>query len=380
MIYFDNSATTKPYKEVVETYIKVAEDYFGNPSSLHPLGKVAERLLTQARELAANLLHVKPQEIIFTSGGTEGNNLAIKGTARLLSKRGKHLITSSMEHASSLEAFQQLEKEGFQVTYLKPDKNGIINMEQVEAAIRNETILVSLIHVNNEVGSIVPIEAIGELLSHHPKILFHVDSVQGISKVPLNLHKGKVDFCTLSAHKFHGMKGNGILFVRDGVRLTPLFSGGSQERGNRAGTENVAGVVAMVKALRLSMEASKTELTKLTELNEWLKQKCESITGVMINSPTKRSPHILNLSVLGVKPEVIVQSLGEHDIYVSTKSACSSKQAEPSRVLLEMGYDENRASTAIRLSFTFENTMEEAQAFLSVFTKIVEELKKVVEK
>ncbi|MDQ0255015.1 cysteine desulfurase [Evansella vedderi] len=379
MIYFDNSATTKPYKEAIDTYTKVAIDYFGNPSSLHPLGKAAERLLTQGREVTAKLLHVSPNEILFTSGGTEGNNLAIKGTANLHKKRGKHLITSNIEHASTLETFHQLEKEGFKVTYIEADNNGRITKDQVASALTEETILVSLIHVNNEVGSIQPIYEIGQLLSRYPKLLFHVDHVQGVGKVPLQFHEAKIDLCSMSAHKFHGLKGSGILFVREAVRLTPLLTGGSQERGVRAGTENVPGAAAMVKALRLVLERSK-ELSKINKINKFIESECKKIPGVVINSPKERAPHILNLSVVGVKPEVMVQALGEKGIYVSTKSACSSKQTDPSKVLLAMGCDEETAASAIRLSFTYDNTMEEAEKFVEEFNSIVKMLKKVVEK
>lgn len=379
MIYFDNSATTKPYPEVVEAFTKVAGEYYGNPSSLHPLGKASERLLTQARELAASLLHVKPKEIVFTSGGTEGNNLAIKGTAYLYKSRGNHLITSNIEHASTLETFKQLKKEGFNVTYLEADSNGTISAEQVKEAITTDTILVSLIHVNNEVGSILPIEEIGLMLAAYPKLLFHVDHVQGVGKVPLDFHKGKLDLCTISAHKFHGLKGVGILYTRDGVRLSSLFAGGSQERGFRAGTENVPGVIAMVKALRLSLDNRKL-LPEILELNRYIRENCEQIQGVVINSPQKRAPHILNISVLGVKPEVLVQALAEREIYVSTKSACSSKESEPSKVLLAMGYDMQRASSALRLSFSYGNSLEEGKMFMKEFSQCVKMLKKVVEK
>ncbi|MDG5787012.1 cysteine desulfurase family protein [Evansella sp. AB-P1] len=380
MIYFDNSATTKPYKEVVETYIKTASEYFGNPSSLHPLGKASERLLNQARELGATYLNVLPKEVYFTSGGTEGNNIAIKGTARLHKSRGRHLITTNIEHPSSLEAFQQLESEGFEVTYLEVDENGVITTNQVAAAIKSNTILVSIIHVNNEVGSILPINGIGQLLTNYPKILFHVDHVQGFGKVPLRFYEDKVDLCTISAHKFHGLKGNGILYIRDGVRVEPLMSGGKQERGNRPGTENVPGVVAMIKALRLSLQASKKNVESMEKMNRWIEKECFDLDGVVINSPTMRAPHILNMSVIGVKPEVVVQALAEKDIYVSTKSACSSKQSEPSKVLEAMGFDNDRSSTSIRLSFTYENTMEEAMLFVQAFSSTVETLKKVVEK
>ncbi|WP_096189738.1 cysteine desulfurase family protein [Evansella halocellulosilytica] len=380
MIYFDNSATTKPYDEVVQTYTKVATDYFGNPSSLHPLGKASERLLVQSRERIASLLDVKPNEVLFTSGGTEGNNLSIKGTAHQLKNRGTHLITTNIEHASTIEAFQQLEEQGFTVTYLQADSTGKITASQVKEAITDDTILVSIIHVNNELGSIQPVEEIGKLLLNYPKIIFHIDHVQGIAKVPLSLKEASIDLCTLSAHKFHGMKGTGILYVRDGVSIYPLLSGGSQELGFRAGTENVPGVVAMVKALRMSLDKSKVDLENIFRVTEKIRSYCEKMHGVVVNSPSDSAPHILNISVPKVKPEVIVQALAEKNIYVSTKSACSSKQSEPSRVLMAIGLDDEVAASAIRISLSYENTLSEADQFIDVFQEIVSSLKKVVEK
>lgn len=378
MIYFDNGATTKPYKEVVDTFVKVSTNFFGNPSSLHTLGKEAERLLSHAREQIANLLNVKASELVFTSGGTEGNNLAVKGVARYYKKRGMHLITSTIEHSATLNAFKQLEEEGFHVTYLKPNEEGIITEQQVKDALTDETILVSLVHVNNETGSIFPIEKIGKVISDYPKVLFHVDHVQGLCKVPLNFYSSHIDLCSMSAHKFHGLKGSGILFVKDGVQLHPLFTGGSQENNLRAGTENVAGIVAMAKALRMSLQNAEEYVGKMMEINKYLEDACSKMDGVVINSPANRAPHILNVSVVGLKPEVVVQALAEKEIYVSTKSACSSKQSEPSRVLMEMGLGEERASSAIRISLSFENTRGEAEQFVREFSSIVRGLLRVV--
>lgn len=379
MIYFDNSATTLPYPEVVDTFSTVARTYFANPSSLHPLGKEVEQLLTSARQKIATGLDVQPQEIVFTSGGTEGNNLSIKGIASQYRDRGNHIITSTIEHSATYDTCKKLEKEGFQITYLPPNEQGVILIRQVAEAITEKTILVSLIHVNNEVGSIQPIEEIGQLLKGYPRINFHVDNVQGITKVALPL-KGTVDLCTMSAHKFHGLNGNGILYVREGLKIDSLFSGGSQERGIRPGTENVAGVVAMTKALRMAMEQQKEKISVVEEISRWLEQECSKIDGVFINSPKKRAPHILNISVTHLKPEVIVQALAEKEVYISTKSACSSKKNEPSRVLISSGFDEARSSAAIRLSFSFENTMEEAIQFLEIFKAVVISMKKVVKK
>ncbi|MFN7250635.1 MAG: cysteine desulfurase family protein [Anaerobacillus sp.] len=378
MIYFDNSATTKPYKEVLETYSKVSEVYFGNPSSLHTLGKEAEMLLDQGRDQIAKLLKVNKKEIIFTSGGTEGNNLAIKGTALEHRNRGKHLITTNVEHASNFEAFGQLEQFGYEVTYLNVNEDGEISFDELKNALRDDTILVSMIHVNNELGSIQPIKDVGKLLSAYPKVYFHVDHVQGMTKVPLSFKDCHIDLCTISGHKFHGPKGTGALYVRQGVKLFSLFTGGVQENNLRAGTENIPGCVAMAKALRLSMEKYVENKSHLNDLRERLINALAEMDGVVINSPKNGAPHIVNFSLPGIKPEVVIQALGEHQIYVSTKSACSSKLAEPSRILMVTGLGVERAESAIRSSFSFENTIEEVDEFVATLQIIYSQLKEVM--
>src|SRR5690606_32602579 len=285
MIYLDNSATTQPYKEVLETFVTVSEKFFGNPSSLHKIGMEAEQLMERARQQIAEYFQVKPNEIFFTSGGTEGNNLAIKGAAFQFRSRGKHLITTAIEHPSSLEAFRYLETLGFEVTYLPVDEYGLVSVDDLKKAVRDDTILVSIIHVNNEIGTVQPVEEIGAFLKTKRKIIFHVDHVQGATKVPLNLYEANIDLCTVSGHKIHGLKGTGFLFVREGLMLTPLLHGGGQENGIRSGTENVAGIVALAKAVRLSFEKSKTMLARLHELKHYLMQELENIDGVVVNTP-----------------------------------------------------------------------------------------------
>lgn len=378
MIYFDNSATTKPYKEVLETYSKVSEVYFGNPSSLHTLGKEAEMLLDQGRDQIAKLLKVNKKEIIFTSGGTEGNNLAIKGTALEHKNRGKHLITTSVEHASNYEAFTQLEKFGFEVTFLNVNESGEISVDELKDALRDDTILVSMIHVNNELGSIQPIKEVGELLKAYPKVYFHVDHVQGMTKVPISFKDCHIDLCTISGHKFHGPKGTGVLYVRQGVKLFSLLTGGVQENNLRAGTENIPGYVAMAKALRLSMGKFVDNKNHLNELRNRLVNSLKEIDGIVVNSPDNGAPHIVNFSLPGIKPEVVIQALGERKIYVSTKSACSSKLNEPSRILMVTGLGQERAESAIRVSFSFENTKEEVDEFVNVLKIIFSQLKEVM--
>jgi len=379
MIYFDNSATTKPFPEVIDSFIRVSTDYFGNPSSLHGMGGQAEKLLSQAREQAATLLSVKQNEIYFTSGGTEGNNLAIKGASLANKARGHHLITTTIEHASVRESFKQLESMGFDITMVPVDADGRVQVENIKKAIRPDTVLVSVMHVNNEVGSIQPIKEIGQLLKNYPKIVFHVDHVQGIGKVPLQLNESHIDLCTISAHKFHGLKGTGLLFVREGIKIQPLFTGGSQEGKVRSGTENVAGAVSMAKALRLILDKMENEWEQLSRVSQELRKGLEKIEGVTVNTPERyAAPHILNFSIPPIKSEVFVHALEEKEIFVSTTSACSSKQKTISNTLVAMGIPEERAGSAIRLSLSYNNTLDEVKKVLSAVEETVEGLRKVM--
>lgn len=379
MIYFDNSATTSPYKEVVDSFVTVAQNYFGNPSSLHGLGIQAEKLLSQSRKQVASILEVKEEEIIFTSGGTEANNLAIKGIAQRYKKRGNHIITTVTEHPSVKNTCKQLESEGFEVTYLPVNTDGKISLEDLSAAIKDTTILVSVMHVNNEVGSINPIVEIGNYLRKYPSIKFHVDNIQGFSKVPLNIKEANISAYSLSGHKFHGLKGTGILYIRQGIELIPQLLGGGQEKKKRSGTENVAGFVALAKALRLSKENEK-KLPELLTITDFIKKELDKLDRVIIHTPKENfAPHIINVSVLGVKAETFVHALERDEVYVSTTSACSSKAKKQDSTLFYMNKTTEEITSSIRISIGFNNTLDEAKEFIRIFTKTLSELRKVVE-
>lgn len=378
MIYFDNSATTKPYPEVIHSFSKVSGEYYGNPSSLHGIGGQAERLLTQAREQMAALLKVNASEVYFTSGATESNNLAIKGTAFMHKGRGRHIIATCIEHPSVSSALVQLEQAGFEVTFLPVDKKGTICIEDVEKEIRPDTILLSAMYVNNEVGTIQPIEKIGELLKKFPKVLFHVDAVQAVGKVPFDLKSWGVDMFSLSAHKFHGLKGTGTLFIREGVKIAPLNSGGGQERNLRSGTENTAGAVAMAKALRLTMERYQKDISSIREIQRELVHGLCEIEGISVHTSLgNAAPHIINFSMPWIKAETFIHALEEKGIYVSSTSACSSKRKKASKTLLAMGVTENLADKAIRISLSFDNTIKEAREFLAAVKQMVSQFRKV---
>ncbi|MBY0098983.1 cysteine desulfurase family protein [Mesobacillus maritimus] len=379
MIYFDNSATTKPFTEVLESFMKVSSSYFGNPSSLHQVGGQAEKLLSQAHAQIAKILGVKTSEIVFTSGGTEGNNLAIKGIAMEHRGRGKHIITTEIEHDSVRNSVKQLEELGFEVTYIPVTKDGRVNPADIERAIRHDTILVSVIHINNEVGSVQPIQEIGTLLKDFPKIYFHVDHVQGVGKLPLDFYRYGIDLCTISGHKFHGLKGTGALFVKDGVRISSLLSGGGQEGKRRNGTENVAGMVAMAKALRMSEDLRKQKVDQLRQILGTIKSGLKQIPEATIHTPeTNEAPHILNFSLKGIKAEVFVHALEQEGIYVSTTSACSSKRNAPSKTLIAMGVSTDQAESAIRISLSYENTLQEAERAVKAIQNSVKRLREVM--
>ncbi|RXT13536.1 cysteine desulfurase family protein [Ammoniphilus sp. CFH 90114] len=378
MIYFDNGATTAPHPEVVETMRSVLQNYYGNPSSLHHLGVESEKILNQSRQLAAKFLGVQPGEVVFTSGATESNNMAIKGIAFRYQNRGKHIVTTAIEHPAVYDVCKQLEEFGFELTVLPVNQEGVVNLEDLESAIRSDTVLVSVMHVNNEVGSVQPLAEIGRILKKYPKLFFHVDAVQGFGKLPVDPRGWGADLVSLSAHKFHGPKGTGLLYVRKGVDLYPLMVGGGQEGGLRSGTENLAGIVGMVKAMRLAKESMESNSQALLAMRDRLWESLNEWEGCFMNTPRIGAPHIVNISLPGLKSEVILHALEDQFVYVSTKSACSSKIDRPSRVLMAMNLGEARASSSLRLSLSYMNTMSEVEKFLMIFHDVVPRLKKML--
>ncbi len=362
MVYFDNASSTPVSEEVLSSFSKFVSECYANPASVHSLGFKANEYENKARKQIATLFNKQEDEVIFTSGASEANNLAIKGTAFQYQKRGKHLITSTIEHASVLEAFHQLEEEfGFSVTYIKPDGNGVISLEKIETAIRNDTILVSIMLVNNEIGSINDINSIGKLLKKYPKIIFHSDITQAVGKIKVDLTN--VDLASLSLHKIHGFKGSGILLKNNKINLLSLISGGGQEFNIRSGTNNVPYEVSAAKALRIAMESQEKNYNHVLELKNKLIFGLTKIEGVHINSPMNSSPFIVNFSI-NKKASVVVEALSKKGIYVSTKSACSSKKSSISYVLKEIGLDDYLASNALRISFSKYSKEDEVDIFL----------------
>jgi cysteine desulfurase len=376
-IYLDNSATTRVPPQVAELMASVLTANYGNPSSLHGKGLEAERLLRDARSLLASALSVKESEIIFTSGGTEANNLAVKGTARRRRRGGLHLITTAIEHPSVLYAFNALREEGFEVTFLPVDADGMVDPAQVAASLRPDTTLVSIMHVNNEVGSVQPVASIGKIVKEMDKrIVFHVDAVQSFGKLPVTPAAWQADLVSLSAHKIHGPKGTGALFCRQGSMLEPLLHGGDQEMGLRPGTENTAGIAGFAVAARLALEKREENVSIMTSLRQWLLAGItERIPNVVYNGPEDAASNILNITIQGVKGEVMVHTLAQHGIYVSTGSACHSHRADPSHVLAAMGREAKAIESSLRISFSHYNTMDELEITLDRLQQAAAELR-----
>jgi cysteine desulfurase len=375
MSYFDHCASTPPYDEVVQTLMEVMKSQYANPSSLHRSGTDADKLIERSRTVIADQFQTRQGRWIFTSGGTESNNLALKGAAKQYRNRGNHIVTTQIEHASVYETLGQLEQEGFRVTYLPVNKTGHVRLEQVIEALTDETILVSVMHVNNEIGTVQPIEQIGRFLKGHPKVLFHVDAVQSIGKLPISPEEWGIDLLSGSSHKLRGPKGVGYLYLREGISLYPLFTGGLQEGGFRPGTQNVPGIVASAKALRMSFESMTERQKRMTALKKQLIQIIEMIPELRLNGGEPAASHIVHFSYPGMKPEVIIHMLEQHGIMASTKSACSSKDDKPSRVLLALGASREQATGGVRISFGDEHEERDIAKLGAALQQIVKQLK-----
>lgn len=379
MIYFDNSATTKPYPEALATYTEVATRIWGNPSSLHNLGSQATRILEASRKQIAELIGKKAEEIYFTSGGTEGDNWILKGVAFEKAPYGKHIIVSDIEHPAIKESAAWLKTQGFEVDYAPVDARGFVKVDALASLLRPDTTLVSVMAVNNEIGSIQPIHDIAALLEDRPTISFHVDAVQALAKVATEVYlPERVDFATFSSHKFHGLRGVGFVYIKEGKKITPLLTGGGQEKEMRSTTENVAGIAATAKALRLAMENQEAFASKTQQMKEVIRKELANYPDVTIFSGENHfAPHILTFGIKGVRGEVVVHAFEEFDIYISTTSACSSKAGKPAGTLIAMGVDKSIAQTAVRLSLDLENDMSQVEQFLTKFKLIYEQTRKV---
>ena len=379
MIYFDNSATTKPYPEALATYTEVATRIWGNPSSLHNLGSQATRILEASRKQIAELIGKKADEIYFTSGGTEGDNWILKGVAFEKAPYGKHIIVSDIEHPAIKESAAWLKAQGFEVDYAPVDACGFVKVDALASLLRPDTTLVSVMAVNNEIGSIQPIHDIAALLEDRPTVSFHVDAVQALAKVATEVYlPERVDFATFSSHKFHGLRGVGFVYIKEGKKITPLLTGGGQEKEMRSTTENVAGIAATAKALRLAMENQEAFDSKTQQLKEVIRKELANYPDVTVFSGEDHvAPHILTFGIKGVRGEVVVHAFEEFDIYISTTSACSSKAGKPAGTLIAMGVDKSIAQTAVRLSLDLENDMSQVEQFLTKFKLIYEQTRKV---
>ena len=371
MIYLDYSATTPVATEVLDTFVKTSKNYIGNPNSLHTLGVKSKKLMDQATLQITQLLGVQKNELIYTSGATESNNLAIKGIVGKYPNRGKQIITTSLEHSSILEPLHQLENQGYHIRYVHLLQDGTVDLVHLKKLLEEEdTVLVSIAMVSSEVGILQPIEEIGEIIKEYPKCFFHSDITQALGKVPVSLHN--VDLASFSAHKFYGLKGIGGLVKKEKVELKPLFDGGKSTTRYRSGTPALALITSLAKALRLSLETINVEYVK--QLNEKIQMELKEIPDVHINSTSQSIPHILNVSIHGVKPETLLHALEEKDIYISTMSACSSSQSE-SLAVKSVTHNTLDATTSIRISLSIYTTEEEVNTFFKAFKEVIVKLR-----
>lgn len=392
--YLDNSATTLPYKEVVDIMNEVLTKDYGNPSSMHLKGVDAEKYVNEARSTIAKTLKVQDKEIVFTSGGSESNNLAIIGSAVAKKREGNHIITTSIEHPSVLAPMQFLEKNGFEVTYLPVNGDGVIDVNDLKDALRKDTILVSTMHVNNEVGSIQPIEEVASVIRDFEKelhkddayksrsITYHVDAIQSYGKLVINPKKIGIDLLSVSGHKINGPKGIGFLYIKDKIKLSPIIFGGGQQKGMRSGTENVPGIAGLSVASKKTYDELDKTNANMYELKDYLIDKLLELPDVYVNSKkgTEGAPHVVSASFAGIRSEVLLHTLEDKGIYVSAGSACSSNKPAPSKTLTEMGLKKNLIESTVRFSLGHYNTKDEIDYALGEISNVLTMLRKYIRK
>jgi len=372
--YLDNSATTSCSKAATEKMVELLTQDYGNPSSLHMKGVIAEKYITEAKKKIAKTLKVEEKELVFTSGGTESNNLAIIGSALANKRAGMHVITTSIEHASVTNPFIWLSENGFEVTYLGVDEYGQIQLDELKNAIRPDTILVSIMHVNNEIGSLQPIEEAGKVIKEaNPKTLFHVDAIQSYGKMPIFPKKWNVDMLSVSGHKIHGPKGSGFLFIKDKTKVKPLIHGGGQQKGMRSGTENVPAIAGLAVASEEMYANLEENREHLFSLRDYFIEEIEKIDGLSVNGKKDHdsAPHIVSVSIEGVRAEVILHTLEDRNIYVSAGSACSSNKPAISSTLQSIGLKKELLDSTVRFSFSIHNTKEELDYALDVMRETI---------
>ncbi|MBQ2282965.1 MAG: cysteine desulfurase [Agathobacter sp.] len=377
--YLDNSATTRCSEKATALMMELLTQDYGNPSSLHMKGVVAEKYITEAKKKIAKTLKVQEKEILFTSGGTESNNLAILGSAFANQRAGKHIITTAIEHASVGSPVAFLEENGFEVTRLSVDKDGVISLEELKNALRPDTILVTIMQVNNEIGAVEPIEEAGAIIkSANPNTLFHVDAIQSYGKMRINPKKANIDLLSVSGHKIHGPKGSGFLYIKEKTKIKPIIFGGGQQKGMRSGTENVPAIAGLGAAAEEIYANLEENVSRMHELRNYFIQEVEQISGVSVNGKKtdENAPHVVSVSIKGVRAEVILHTLEDRNIYVSAGSACSSNKPAISSTLKSIGLPAELLDSTVRFSFSIHTTKEELDYALSVMREVIPMLQK----
>lgn len=372
MIYLDYSASTPVNKEVLDSYVKACLDFPGNPNSLHKLGTNSKNLIDSATKQIASILKIKENEIIYTSGSSESNNLALKGICLKYQNRGKHIITTRYEHSSIYGPIGYLQTLGFEVDFVNSKEDGTVDLEHLKSLMRDDTILVTINAINSEIGIIQPIKEIGEIVHQNSKCFYHVDMTQAVGKI--NVDFANIDLASFSAHKFFGLKGIGVLVKKEKIVIDPLIHGGKSTTAYRSGTPAHPLIVSLAKALRLAYVDLDKRYSYVLELNNYLKDKLKDYEGVYINSNDKCLPHVLNISVVGIKPETFLHALEKYEVYISTQTACSSEKALSGSVLA-LTNDEERAKSSLRISLSYITTLEELDKFMEAFDKCYKELR-----